>query len=462
MAWILLGVFALLIGGVLAIFVTGAKVPGIKHFVDIEFIRWCLVVHVNLLTLVWFTALPMGLIYFSTQAKNNFAQWLSWIGFLISSVGVVLFFSVPPGKGVQAILSNYIPMINQGRYYFAIALFLFGLVLAILSPKTFNKELLQQKASQQGQWPGLAEIRFGLFIGSVFILFAILTMVLSFRQLIQLFPPDLRSEFRFFEIGMWGGGHLIQHASAVFLLCGWVILLSRHLRRPILTRQQLFGIFGFLGLPIFFVPIILYMDVTSLEFHQGFTLLMQWGIAPPILIFLFLAIRRLKFKSSDLRKYEIMAFVLSAILLVLGFIFGALIRGSDMRVPGHYHASIGAVTLTFMIICYVILEHLSSGLTSNLSPNLPRKSPSRWILPSIWTYGIGQSIFSGGMFAAGSFGMLRKTYGSEHIYTHWGQKLGIALMGTGGTVAMIGGVLFACAIIPLLSLLKRIRIKSHA
>ncbi len=172
------------------------------------------------------------------------------------------------------------------------------------------------------------------------------------------------------------------------------------------------------------------------DYRQGFTMLMQWGIAPAILAFLFLSFRRLPKNFLNPKKYLVASFVCSAFLVVMGFVFGAFINGADMRVPGHYHASIGAVSLTLMATAFYLLSRDSSN--------------SKWMLRSVWTYGIGQSLFASGMFVAGTFGMSRKTYGSEHTFEHLGQTVGFLIMAIGGFIALTGGLFFAIAIYPYL------------
>jgi hypothetical protein len=62
--WIILASVSLLVSGLLSIIVTSAKASGIKELItNVEIIRWFLVIHVNLSSLVWFTALPVGLIH---------------------------------------------------------------------------------------------------------------------------------------------------------------------------------------------------------------------------------------------------------------------------------------------------------------------------------------------------------------------------------------------------------------
>ena len=58
-------------------------------------------------------------------------------------------------------------------------------------------------------------------------------------------------------------------------------------------------------------------------------------------------------------------FIASLLRFLPGFVFaphglaglvdGALIRGSDLRIPGHYHATIGSVTLAYMALTLLLL-----------------------------------------------------------------------------------------------------------
>lgn len=436
-AWISLACGSFLLSGLLALVVTGAKMPGIKaHIHNVEIIRWCLVVHVNLATLVWFTALPVGLLYLAARTRG-FEGFMPKLGFLTSLAGILLMLSVPPSPETQNILANYIPVLTHPRYYYGIGAYLVGVVISILSPRVF----IPTPLLGHSQWPGLDECRFGLMVGACYLLLAVITLATAFYGLRSV---ELMTTHRTFELGMWGGGHLIQHASVVFLICCWMLLLSHRAGSAILNRTELFGIFVWLGLPIFAVPILLFSDVTSSSYREGFTMLMQWGIAPPVILFLVVVSRRLRFSASILKDASSMAFFFSALLVLLGFVFGALIRGSDMRVPGHYHAGIGAVTLAFMATTFKALAG--------------RKTRS--MLLSVWCYGIGQTLFASGMFVAGSFGMPRKTYGGEHIFTHWGQTLGLGVMAVGGMIALCGGIFFASAIAPRLKLTEVYRGKT--
>lgn len=427
-AWMALASASLLLSGFLALIVTGAKMPVFKEIIpNLDLIRWCLVVHVNLATLVWFTALPVGLVHLAISDDDR--QFNPGVaeraGLFFAAIGVLLMLSVPPSIDIEIVLANYIPVLDHPRYYAALALYFAGVALNFISPHLL-------RASNGRTYPGLNEVRFGLGLGGIFFFLAVAGLISSYWHLSAI---QLITTKTYFEVGMWGGGHLLQHASAVFLICGWVVLLSHEAGRPLLTRARLFPYFAVLAIPALVAPILFAYSVTSNEYREGFTMLMRWGIAPVSLCVLYALIRAFRLSREQLTRYRVIAFALSAVLLLLGFLFGALIRGADMRVPGHYHAAIGAVTLTFMAVAL----HVLAG-----------KEVNRWMSRMAWTYGCGQILFAGGMFVAGSFGVGRKTYGSEHMLTNWGQYAGFGMIVVGGLVAFAGGVFFALAIGPYL------------
>lgn len=173
---------------------------------------------------------------------------------------------------------------------------------------------------------------------------------------------------------------------------------------------------------------------------------MRWGIFPPVVAYLFLVFRNrngfIKDGSSVFKSVfsdgRLSCFALSGLLILVGFVFGALVRGPDLRLPGHYHASIGAVTLSFMGAVLVLMQSL-------LVPGIAlfKEKLTRYQVP---LYGFGQIAFSLGMFIAGTYGMARKTYGVEQQLRHPMQTFGMGVMGIGGLIALAGGFVFATII----------------
>jgi heme/copper-type cytochrome/quinol oxidase subunit 1 len=133
-------------------------------------------------------------------------------------------------------------------------------------------------------------------------------------------------------------------------------------------------------------------------------------------------------------------FLASAGLTLLGWILGALIRGSTTVIPAHYHASIGGVTVSFMALAYPLLEAVGV-------PARESRFAERWAPRQPALFGIGQSVFAVGFALAGAHGMGRKLYGSEQHARTFGQTLGLGVMGLGGLIAISAGVLFLTIVV---------------
>ena len=165
---------------------------------------------------------------------------------------------------------------------------------------------------------------------------------------------------------------------------------------------------------------------------------MQWGIFPVVCIFIAMAIWHLwrarirsQLKINLHTRFAFTGFAAAVLLIVIGFIFGALIDGADTMVPAHYHAAIGAVTVSFMTMTYVLFPKFNLHF-----PTMKLERLAGW-QPLI--YGIGQFLLASGLAYAR---MLRKIYGEEQIVQSVSQKVGLGIMGIGGLLAVSGGIIF--------------------
>jgi len=193
-----------------------------------------------------------------------------------------------------------------------------------------------------------------------------------------------------------------------------------------------------LALPWLAAPLLPMGGTWTVLYREGFTELMRWGLFPVVLVFAVLCWRPLRAARRSglisLRDPRLSGFAISVGLTVIGFVLGALIRGSNTVVPAHYHASIGAVTVAFMAVTYSLLQHLAVPVPEG-----------RWRRASAWQpalYGGGQMVFALGFALAGSRGMARKTYGVEQAGRDLVETTGLVVMGVGGFVAIAGGLLF--------------------
>jgi hypothetical protein len=128
--------------------------------------------------------------------------------------------------------------------------------------------------------------------------------------------------------------------------------------------------------------------------------------------------------------------------MLAGLLFGALIRGSDLRIPGHYHATIGAVTLAYMALTLLLLPAAGGG--EAFAARRDRALGRVALL-----YGAGQLSFSAGLMVAGGYGLGRKTYGVEQLVRGPGQQAGLLLVALGGVLALAGGIAWALSLVRL-------------
>ena len=121
----------------------------------------------------------------------------------------------------------------------------------------------------------------------------------------------------------------------------------------------------------------------------------------------------------------------SIILFASGGLIGVIISGSIVRIPAHYHGCIVGVTLALM------------GLAYHLLPRLGHAAPSGRLAawqPAI--YGVGQWMHIAGLVWSGGYGVQRKVAGADQVLRSGGETAGMALMGAGGLLAIVGGLLF--------------------
>jgi heme/copper-type cytochrome/quinol oxidase subunit 1 len=126
----------------------------------------------------------------------------------------------------------------------------------------------------------------------------------------------------------------------------------------------------------------------------------------------------------------------SMLLFGAGGIFGFMIHGSNTLVTAHYHGSNGAITMAYMGLIYLLLPKLDFSE--------PKRRLANW---QAHAFGTGQLLHVIGLAWAGGYGMQRKVAGSGQSLDNIQQTAGMALMGIGGLIAVIGGILFLVVVI---------------
>lgn len=421
--WLFVALFALGLAGVLATGLVFARMPILAQFVtDPAFFKRCLVVHVDLALVVWFYAFVAAL--FALIPSRVRSNVLARHGSIFAVIGVVLMLAAAGANGARPILANYIPVIDHPLYTGGLVAIGLGLACTFLDPK-----LLPGNEEASSFLPPAAIV--GLRASALAVLLAFVTFFSTRLAMPRDLTPDT-----YFELVMWGGGHVLQFASVAAMMAVWTVLLARLLGYSPISRRVAVFLFATLIAPLFAAPLLPLAGVTSATYHVTFTRFMQFGIAPAVLAYLAISIGAVvrARRSISLRDGAFLGFSASAALTVAGFALGASIRGPNTTIPAHYHASIGAVTVAFMAVTVPLLEAVGFPAPSPRVRALARVQPL--------LLGGGQLVFAIGFALAGAHGMRRKAYGGEQEIRTIAEWIGLGVMGIGGLVAVVGGVLF--------------------
>lgn len=431
--WLLLAVLSLVFAGIFAFLVAMARTPGIKDLLPgKEYFYTALVTHVNLAVVIWFLAF-MGMMW--TLTASHYNRKLGGTGLLLSFTGTIfVIVSGLLGLG-RPVLSNYIPVLAHPLFYSGLMLFASGILLNIM---TFAVSLVRKEGPLP--IPTFGMVLAGIMVVIAYLCFGLAYIFISGKPI----NPD------FFERLFWGGGHVLQFVNTMGMVVAWVLLVTIVLKRRLPFSDRLAKVF--LAVLFFFTipaPFLYFLyDITGKAYKDGFTLLMQIGIGPTAGLFI-IAISYLLWlerneKGLLLAEPGISSLLLSLALFIIGATIALQIQGSNVKIPSHYHGVIGAVTISFMGLTYYILPHLGKEVFSLKASKIQP-----------YLYGVGQILFVIGMFWAGREGVPRKTFGAAEVLTSYSQYIGMAIMGIGGLIAILGGATYVINI--LISFLGRDR-----
>ena len=425
--WLALGVAALAASGLLAVLLVLSRTPGLaKLFPVADFFHAALVVHVDLSVLVWFVA--CGGVLWSLNSTPRLLP-LGVAALALCAAGTATL-AVAPFLGGTPIMANYVPVIESRPFLAGLALFGAGLVL-LVGRGLFASPLVGVRLDGPGA------LRFGLNGALVATAVALLAFAWSYLAL----PAGLDGK-AYYELLFWGGGHVLQFTWTLVLLVAWLLLADAVGARVPLSPRVVALLFA-VGLAcVFATPLVYYaFGVTSVEHHRLQTWMMRFGgglaIVPVAVAVLWSLVRRARARhASDPRTGPLLsALVASIALFGVGGLIGYAIRGSDVRIPAHYHGAIVGVTIAMMGVAYWLLPRLRFAAPS---PRLATWQPV--------VYGTGQLLHIVGLVWSGGYGVQRKVADGAVAERSFEQVAGMGLMGLGGLVAIIGGMLFVVVI----------------
>ncbi len=420
LAWLWLGLAALVGAGVFSLLLVLSRTPFVQNvFPLVDFFHVALVVHVDLSVLVWFLAFAGAL-----WSLNSTDRWLGlgWVGLIAAAAGAAMMtISAFVGQPLP-IMSNYVPVLQSPLFAGGLSLFGIGIAASTLRGMAAVPRV-------GTRLDGAGALRFALNAAAVSATVALVAFVWSYLKV----PAGLDAK-AYYELVFWGGGHVLQFTWTLLMFASWLWIASEAGCPLPLTPRVALLLFAIALAAVFLTPLIyLAYDVASVEHSKLFTWQMRFGgglVILPMGLALVIALVRAAPASASERPLRA-ALMMSLALFAFGGLIGFAISGSNVRVPAHYHGSIVGVTLAFMGLVYVLLPRLGYATPS------PRAAS--W---QAYLYGIGQMLHITGLVWSGGYGVQRKVAGAAQGLDGIEKIAGMGLMGLGGLIAVVGGVMF--------------------
>ena len=436
--WLWLGLLALIGAGLFSVLLVLSRTPGLNQWLPVaDFFRVALVVHVDLSVLVWFVALA-GLLWSLNGSARGMA-W-GWAALALCSAGTALMSLAPFLARAEPVMANYIPVLDGPLFIAGLLVFGVGATLLVLR-SLFTAPKIGLSFDGEGA------LRFGLNAAAVSAAVALAAFAASYARV-----PTTLAGSAYYEILFWGGGHALQFTWTLLMLVGWLWLASACGAQVPLSPRVTVLMLALALIAVFVTPYAyLAHDIASVEHRNLLTWAMRVGgglAIAPISLAVVVALAH----APATRRHDhgpaapldshgpaapLRAALLSSVLLfAAGGLIGVFIAGSNVRIPAHYHGCIVGVTLALM------------GLVFHLLPRLGYGTPQgRLATLQPWLYGAGQLMHIVGLVWSGGYGVQRKVAGAEQVLRSGGEVAGMALMGLGGAIAIVGGLLFVAVVI---------------
>jgi hypothetical protein len=424
-SWLWLGLLSLVGSGLFSILLVLSRTPWFNRWLPVaDFFRVALVVHVDLSVLVWFIAIA-GLLWSLNSAPRNLAT--AWVALGLAGAGTVAMALAPFfGKG-EAVMANYIPVLDGPLFLIGLAVFAVGVAVLVLRSLWLAPPL-------GVSFDGAGALRFGLNASAV----ATAVALLAFTWSLAVLPQSLAGK-AYYEIAFWGGGHALQFTWTLLMLVAW-LWLAGACGAPLRLSPRITLLMFALALVSVFVTPFAYLayDIASVEHRNLLTWAMRFGggvAILPIGLAVMAALTSAPAPTAAARPLRA-ALVSSVLLFAAGGFIGLFISGSNVRIPAHYHGCIVGVTLALMGLVYHLLPRLGYAAPS---PRLATLQPK--------LYGAGQLLHIIGLVWSGGYGVQRKVAGAEQVLHSTAEVAGMGLMGLGGLIAIIGGLLFVVVVV---------------
>jgi len=417
-AWLMLAISALGLSALFAVVLVVGRTPYLARMLpSLDGFHSALVLHVTLAAFIWFLAFAAAL----WNALCTGVRSLRWAGFGLGVAGIVAITVSPLAGEGPAVLSNYLPVLDNT--VFLAGLGWFGAGILFTAAGVLAATRLRGRIAD-----GAAALHAGILLALVPTIAAGVSWAWSFAT-----APEGLHPAAYFEVVSWGAGHALQFTHVLLMMVAWLALAAECGVALPLPPRTVAALFAVAAAPALAAPLVhaLY-PVATPEFRAAFTALMQygtWTVAVPLGVLLLVELAKSRHPAVSERGLRA-TLVISIGLFIAGCVIGAAIRGETTLVPAHYHGTIGAVTLAYMALAARMLKHF--GYADQAA------GAARWPV----LYGAGLALLVMGLAWSGLHGLPRKTGWSAAAGN--GEVLAaMAVAGAGGVLAIVAGALFA-------------------
>jgi cytochrome c oxidase subunit 1 len=417
-----------------------------------------LTLHGVLNALVWTTFFITGFLTLTTVRGLNkplTLPWLSWVGFWVMVIGLVMA-AVPLLLNLASVLYTFYPPLQAPWYYYL------GLTLVVVGSWVTGWSMFATYVAWRKENKGVSTPFLALASLIVMALWQICTLGIATEILAMILPwsmglvsgidPQLARTF------FWFTGHPLVYFWLLPAYVSWYGLLPKQAGGKLFSEPMArfaFWLFLLLSVPLGFHH--QYVDPGVPAGWKFLHAVLTYAVFFPSLLTAFSVIASLEIGGKArggtglfgwIRKlpWDEPSFTAQALAMIL-FAFGGisglvnasyninLVVHNTAWVPGHFHLTVGsAATLTFMGILYWLLPHLTGKA-------LWSRKVALW---QAWVWFVGMLIFSRGLHAVGLLGAPRRTMlgvAMENYGTgEW--RIPLMMVGIGGLILLVSGTLF--------------------
>ena len=417
-----------------------------------------LTLHGVLNALVWTTVFITGFLTLATVTtlkRPVFKMWISWLGFVVMAVGVLIA-AVPLLLNQSSVLYTFYPPLQAPWYYYL------GLVIFVVGSWISGWSIILTVVVWRREHKGETTPFMAFASVITVVLWQICTLGVASEILVLIIPWTLGLvpgiDVQLSRTLFWFTGHPLVYFWLLPAYVSWYGMIPKQAGGKLFSEPL--ARFAFWLFLLLSVPLGLhhqYLDPGLPEGAKFFMGVLTFAVFFPSMLTAFNVIASMEIGGRARGGKGLLgwipklpwnepSFTAQALAMIL-FAFGGaggiinasyninLVIHNTAWVPGHFHLTVGTgVTLSFIGILYWMLPHLTGK-------ELWSKRVALW---QAWIWFVGMAIFSTGMHRLGLLGAPRRTMLGVAIDNYGTSEWRIPqlMVGMGGMILGVSAVLF--------------------